>query len=43
MNNLELALLLGGLTAAVLSAVIIGNGIKEDFKTLDEILGDEDV
>ena len=43
MNNLELALLLGGLTAAVLSTVIIFNGIQEDFETLDKILGDEDV
>ena len=43
MNNLELALLLGGLTVAVLSVVIIFNGIQEDFETLDKILGDEDV
>ena len=43
MNNLELALLLGGLTVGVLSLVIIFNGIQEDFKTLDKILGDEDI
>lgn len=43
MSNLELALLLGGLTIAVLSVVIIFNGITEDFKTLDKILGDEDI
>ena len=43
MGNLELALLLGGLTVAVLSVVIIFNGIREDFETLDKILGDEDV
>lgn len=43
MGNLELALLLGGLTVAVLSTVIIFNGIQEDFKALDEILGDEEV
>lgn len=43
MGNLELALLLGGLTVGVLSTVIIFSGIQEDFKTLDKILGEEDV
>ena len=43
MSNLELALLLGGLTVGVLSLVIIFNGVREDFKTLDKILGDEDI